>query len=294
MKPRVAVLQFPGVNCEAESERALAGAGMAAERIPWAAPVTALESFDAYLLPGGFSYQDRVRAGAIAARHAFLDVVRRRAERGTPVLGLCNGAQVLVEAGLVPGVSVPSSETSLGAALAPNRMPGRSGYLARWVFLRVQDTACVFTQAYAPGEIVPLPMAHGEGRFEVHPHAAWSSLESARHVPFRYDAGREASQGGEMPRDSSAPRTPFPANPNGSSGDAAAVMNARGNVLALMPHPERAQALAQVPLDLPGPWGERRRRVLREGEPLWSAGPGAGIFLSLAYALGVREAAVAR
>src|SRR5215468_8361956 len=86
MKRRVAVLQFPGVNCEAESERALAGAGLAAERIPWAAPVSALESFDAYLLPGGFSYQDRVRAGAIAARHAFLDVVRRRAERGTPVL----------------------------------------------------------------------------------------------------------------------------------------------------------------------------------------------------------------
>jgi phosphoribosylformylglycinamidine synthase len=288
MKPTIAVLQFPGVNCEAESERALESAGIMAERVPWRAPVSALEKFDGFLLPGGFSYQDRVRAGAIAARHAFLDIVRERAERGLPVLGLCNGAQVLVEAGLVPGASV------LGAALAPNRMPGRSGYLARWVTLRVEDSSCVFTQAYAPGEIVPLPMAHGEGRFVVHPESDWSKLEKARRVPFRYDAGEGSSEGHEVSRESSMPRTPFPANPNGSSGDAAAVTNGRGNVLALMPHPERAQSLAQVPLDLPGPWGERRRRARTEGESLWSAGPGAGIFLSLAYALGVRETAAAR
>lgn len=287
MKPRVAVLQFPGVNCEAESERALEAAGLSAERVAWRAPVSTLEKFAGFLLPGGFSYQDRVRAGAIAARHAFLDVVRERAERGVPVLGLCNGAQVLVEAGLVPGTN------ALGAALAPNRMPGRSGYLARWVFLRVEDVPCVFTQAYAPGEIVPLPMAHGEGRFLVHPDSDWAALERARQVPFRYDAGEATPEGGEA-RESSAPRTPFPANPNGSSGDAAAVTNRRGNVLALMPHPERAQSLAQVPLDLPGPWGERRRRARAEGESLWSAGPGAGIFLSLAYALGVRETAGAR
>ena len=288
MKPRVAVLQFPGVNCEAESERALEAAGLTAERVPWGAPAEALEKFDGFLLPGGFSYQDRVRAGAIAARHAFLEVVRSRAERGVPVLGLCNGAQVLVEAGLVPG------SNGLGAALAPNRMPGRSGYLARWVFLRVEDSPCVFTQAYAPGEIVPLPMAHGEGRFVVHPDSNWSDLEKARQVPFRYDAGEGSSQEKGIERGPSAPRTPFPANPNGSFGDAAAVTNPRGNVLALMPHPERAQWLAQVPLDLAGPWGERRRRARAEGESLWSAGPGAGIFLSLAYALGVRETAAAR
>ncbi|HEV8480497.1 MAG TPA: phosphoribosylformylglycinamidine synthase I [Candidatus Eisenbacteria bacterium] len=291
MKPRVAVLQFPGVNCEAESERALSSAGLAPERVPWTAPAAALEKFDAFLLPGGFSYQDRVRAGAIAARHAFVDTVRERAARGVPVLGLCNGAQVLVEAGLVPATRAGEN---LGAALAPNRMPGRSGYLARWVFLRVEESPCVFTQAYAPGEIVPLPMAHGEGRFVVHPSQDWSEIESTRRVPFRYDAGAEASQANQGHDRTSEPRMPFPSNPNASFGDAAGVMNARGNVLALMPHPERAQSLAQVPLDLAGAWGERRRRARLAGESLWSAGPGAGIFLSLAYALGVREAAVAR
>jgi len=291
MKPRVAVLQFPGVNCEAESERALTTAGLDAERVPWTAPVSALEKFDAFLLPGGFSYQDRVRAGAIAARHAFVDTVRERAARGVPVLGLCNGAQVLVEAGLVPQTRAGEG---LGAALAPNRMPGRSGYLARWVFLRVEESPCVFTQAYAPGEIVPLPVAHGEGRFVVHPSEGWSEIENTRAVPFRYDGGAEASQGSQGRDRTSEPRIPFPSNPNASFGDAAGVSNTRGNVLALMPHPERAQSLAQVPLDLPGAWGERRRRARADGESLWSAGPGAGIFLSLAYALGVRETAVAR
>jgi len=288
MTPRIAVLQFPGVNCEAETERALAGAGLAPERVPWTAPAASLEAFDAYVLPGGFSYQDRVRAGAVAARHAFLDVLRGRAARGVPVLGICNGAQVLVESGLVPG----TSSVALGAGLAHNRMPDRSGYLARWVSCRVEDGPCVFTQAYAPGEIVPLPMAHGEGRFVIEPASAWEEVERARGVPFRYHADEGTPS--VAARAGAAPRVPFPANPNGSFGDAAALTNARGNVMALMPHPERAQSLAQVPLDWPGPWGERRRRARESAAELWSAGPGAGVFLSLAYALGVREVAGAR
>src|SRR6185295_6765866 len=141
----------------------------------------------------------RVRAGAVAARHAFLDVLRVRAATGTPVLGICNGAQVLVEAGLVPGV------TGVGAALAHNRMPDRSGYLARWVSCRVEDGDCVFTQAYAPGEIVPLPMAHGEGRFVTWPVSQWDSAERARSAPFRYHAG----EGSPAPA-GAEPRVPFP------------------------------------------------------------------------------------
>ena len=295
MTPRVAVLQFPGVNCEAETERALVSAGLAAERVPWSAPASALDPFAAYVLPGGFSYQDRVRAGAVAARHAFVDALAARATQGAPVLGICNGAQVLVEAGLVPGGARGEGQSafSLGAALAPNRMPDRAGYYAHWVWCRVEETACVFTQAYAPGEIVPLPMAHGEGRFVTHPPRLWEEVERTRRVPFRYHA-REELPGATRPTGDAArwqPRVPFPDNPNGSFGDAAALSNARGNVLALMPHPERAQSLAQVPLDLPGPWGEKRRRARESAADLWGAGPGAGLFLSLAFALGVREVA---
>jgi len=276
MSARVAVVQFPGVNCEAESARALRAAGLAAQIVPWTAGADVFAAFDAYLLPGGFSYQDRVRAGAVAARHELLEVVRRRADAGAPVLGICNGAQVLVEAGLVPGGGAPAP----GAALAPNRMPDRTGYLARWVWCEVQPGRSLFTQAYAPGEIVPLPVAHAEGRFTTAADGDWEPFETAAQVPLRYAPGPAR---GAPP----APGDHYPWNPNGSRGDAAALGNARGNVLALMPHPERAQDLLQVPLDLPGEWGERRRRVPGGGLAAWSLGPGAGFFLSRAAALGV-------
>lgn len=274
MSARVAVVQFAGVNCESETARALTAVGLVPDVVRWTADPGTLRAYDAYVLPGGFSYQDRVRAGAVGARHRFLETIAERAARGLPVLGICNGAQILVEAGLVPG---NSEKSRLALALAPNRMPGRTGYLARWIWCKVENTSSVFTQAYAPGERVPLPMAHGEGRFTTHDESQWEEIERAGLVPLRYVSPLE-----------SAGSTPFPWNPNGSLGNAAAVGNRRGNVLALMPHPERAQALAQVPLDLPGPWGERRRRV-RAGEASpWSTGPGAGFFLSLASALGVR------
>jgi phosphoribosylformylglycinamidine synthase len=290
---RVAVVRFAGVNCEEESARAVRAAGLAAEIVPWTSPAAALSAFDAYLLPGGFSYQDRVRAGAVAARHELVEVIRSRAAAGAPVLGICNGAQVLVEAGLVPGEESTTGEervageeatpARLGAALAPNRMPGRSGYLARWVGCRVTASRSLFTQAYAPGEVVPLPMAHAEGRFTTRDEAAWERIEKSGAVVMRYAALEKAGATSSAQGDGAG----HSANPNGSLGDAAAVGNAAGNVLALMPHPERAQSLLQVPLDLAGPWGERRRRVSAGQLEGWSAGPGAGIFVSLAGALGV-------
>jgi phosphoribosylformylglycinamidine synthase len=235
MSARVAVLQLPGVNCEAESVRALERAGMTGEVFPWRRPATELRDYHAYVVPGGFSYQDRVRAGALASKDPLLEVLGEEAERGKPVLGICNGAQVLVETGLVP------NGRGVELALARNRMPGRSGYYTRWVWVRVEASPCVFTRALEPGTLLPLPMAHGEGRFVGAP-GRMESLARGGQTPLRY-----ATPGGEVASE-------FPDNPNGAEAAAAAVCNARGNVLAIMPHPERAQHRGQVSRAVSGRW----------------------------------------
>ncbi|HEX5633203.1 MAG TPA: phosphoribosylformylglycinamidine synthase subunit PurQ, partial [Gemmatimonadales bacterium] len=148
---RVAVVQLPGVNCESETLRALARVGLPAETFRWTRPADELRAYDAYVLPGGFSYQDRVRAGALAAKDPLLETLAARADQGAPVLGICNGAQVLVEAGLVPGGG------HVEVALAGNRMPDRVGYYTRWVWCRLEESACLFTRGLAPGTLLPLP-----------------------------------------------------------------------------------------------------------------------------------------
>ncbi len=197
MSAMVAVLQFPGVNCENESMRALARVGLTAEVFWWTRPATELRDFAAYVLPGGFSYQDRVRAGALAAKDPMLEVLAEESERGKPVLGICNGAQVLVEAGLVP------DRERIELALARNRMAGRSGYYARWVYTRIEPSECVFTRTLAPGTVVPMPIAHAEGRFTSADRGRMERLIADGQAPFRY-----VSATGETARS-------FPDNPNG-------------------------------------------------------------------------------
>jgi phosphoribosylformylglycinamidine synthase len=264
---RVAIVQFPGVNCEAESARALARVGLAPEVFRWTRPATELRDFEAYLVPGGFSYQDRVRAGALAAKDPLLDVLADAAERGKPVLGICNGAQVLVEAGLVPGGG------GVELALARNRMPDRAGYHARWVHVRIEPSPCVFTRALPKGTLLPLPMAHGEGRFTSSEPGRIAALVKAGQTPLRY-----ARADGTLARG-------FPYNPNGADADVAAVCNPRGNVLAIMPHPERAQDLGAMSRSIDGGWGARRDRALDgvagPDEGPFDAGPGLALFEGL-------------
>ena len=262
MTARVAVVRFPGVNCETESVRALERVGLAAEVFDWTRPAAALAGYDAYLVPGGFSYQDRVRAGALAAKDPLMAALAAESSRGKPVLGICNGAQVLVEAGLVPdsgGVEV---------ALAHNRMADRVGYYARWVYVRVESSPCVFTHAMSPGTVLPLPIAHGEGRFTSAVPGRLETLAAAGQVPLRYAtlAGAIAER--------------FPDDPNGSEAAAAAVCNAAGNVLAIMPHPERAQELGGIARTVAGPWGHRREEALERGDAA-AAGPGQLLFEGL-------------
>jgi phosphoribosylformylglycinamidine synthase len=267
--PRVAVIQTPGVNCEAETVRALERAGLEAELFRWTRPAGELADFAAYVLPGGFSYQDRVRAGALAAKHPLVESLAERADAGAPVLGICNGAQVLVEAGLVPDGG------KVEVALARNRMPDRVGYYTRWVWCRVEDTACVFTRGLSPGTLLPLPVAHGEGRFTSAKRGRIAALVEAGLAPLRY-----ATLAGEAAEE-------FPANPNGAESAVAGLCNRRGNVLALMPHPERALDLGQVSRAIGGEWGRRRDRAAAAGDDSgFGDGPGLALFRGLAIHLG--------
>ena len=261
---RVAIVQFPGVNCEAETARALERAGLRAEVFRWTRRAAELAAFDAYVLPGGFAYQDRVRAGVLAAKDPLVGVLAERAAAGTPVLGICNGAQVLVEAGLVPGGG------RVEVALARNRMPARDGYYTRWVTCRVESSACIFTRHLEPGTLLPLPVAHGEGRFVSGRRGALAKLIGAGQVPLRYA------------RADGSPAEDFPDNPNGAEMAAAAMCNALGNVLAMMPHPERVLDVGAIARSVGGEWGRRQREALaRGGDVALEDSPGMGLFEGL-------------
>lgn len=259
---RVAIVQFPGVNCESETVRALERVGLNAEVFRWTRPAAELAAFDAYVLPGGFAYQDRVRAGVLAAKDPLVGVLAERAADGRPVLGICNGAQVLVEAGLVPG------DGGVTLALARNRMPDRTGYLARWVYTRAEASPCVFTRTLAPGDLLPLPMAHGEGRFTSRDPERMAALLHAGQIPLRY-----AHADGALAES-------FPANPNGAEQSAAAVCDARGTVLAVMPHPERAADLGAMSPAIAGAWADARSAALATGA-IDAPGPGLALFAGL-------------
>lgn len=261
MSRAIAILELPGTNCERESARAVELAGGVAAIVRWNEPPGKLADYGGYLLPGGFSFQDRIRAGAVAARLPLLDFVARRAREGAPVLGICNGAQVLVEAGLVPGRHAGRSEV----VLAPNRMPGRDGYFTRWVLLGPGPAAgrCLFTRDLGTTPFA-VPMAHGEGRFWTRDAGVAEHLASDVALTYRGPDG--------------AVTDAFPWNPNGSLHAAAGITNAEGNVLALMPHPERAVLRAQVPPFLGG-------TVTANPE---DPGPGLAIFRALVKAVNER------
>jgi phosphoribosylformylglycinamidine synthase len=215
---RVAVLVYPGTNSEEETLRALVAAGAQAEIVHYSRGKAALADFGAYVLPGGFAYEDRVRAGAVAAHDALTDAVIDGAQAGKLVLGICNGAQVLLETGLVPGTGPVRRPT---AAFTPNLPGGR--YQCKRVYVRAAiDDARMPILAGLPREPMPVWISHGEGRLQAG-GAELEALERDGHVAFVYCDAR-----GERI-----------AAPNGSQLDAAALVDRTGRVLAIMPHPER-------------------------------------------------------
>jgi phosphoribosylformylglycinamidine synthase len=207
-----AVIRFPGSNCDADALHVARDVVAGSRgRFVWHKEHELPPDVDAVIVPGGFTYGDYLRAGAMAARSNVMGAVKRFAERGGPVLGICNGFQILCEAGLLDG------------ALARN---ASLRFECRDVFLRVEGKPTPFTARIPAGRILRVPIAHAEGRF-LHPEV--EALEAEGRVVFRYvdEAGAAAGEG-------------QPANPNGSVRGIAGIANRRGNVVGLMPHPERA------------------------------------------------------
>jgi phosphoribosylformylglycinamidine synthase subunit PurQ / glutaminase len=253
-RPRILVLRAAGINCDEETAEAVELAGGAAARVhinQLAGDERSLLEYAGLIIPGGFSYGDHLGAGkllAIDLIHRLQDQLRRFVEDGRPVLGICNGFQVLVKSGLLPGDSgagegVPSQSVTLTA----NQ---QGHYECRWVRLAVDPgTPCIFTRGIAAP--FALPVGHGEGRL-LAPREVLDQVEARKGVVLRYvdEQGR--------------PTDRYPANPNGSHGAIAGMCNPSGTVFGLMPHPDRA-FLPQLHPD----WIRNRSRPEGDGLPIF-------------------------
>jgi phosphoribosylformylglycinamidine synthase subunit PurQ / glutaminase len=206
---KVGIVRFPGSNCDADAWHAVVDHLHLEATFLWHKSAS-LEACDVIILPGGFSYGDYLRPGAIARFSPVMSAVVAHAERGGPVLGICNGFQIACEAGLLPGALLRNASQR---------------FVCDTVHLYVERTNSIFTHRYTPGQIVRIPVAHGDGRYTADADTL-QRLEDQGQVVFRYvDAHGDASAA---------------ANPNGALNHIAGIINAHGNVLGMMPHPERA------------------------------------------------------
>ena len=203
---RVGVIRFPGSNCEEETLRAARRVGAEAVEI-WHRD-TDLKGADVLILPGGFSYGDYLRCGAIARFSPVLASVKRHAAGGGAVIGICNGFQILCEAGLLPGALMRNQDLH---------------YVSRPVDVRIERTNTVVTRAFRRGDVIRIPVGHGDGRY-VAPAGLLAELEAEGRVVLRYVDGIALDA---------------PGNPNGAMHDIAAICNPAGTVVGMMPHPER-------------------------------------------------------
>jgi phosphoribosylformylglycinamidine synthase len=205
---KAAVITFPGSNCDYDLYKAVQQVGGEPEFV-WHRE-RGLDGFDVVMLPGGFSYGDYLRAGAIARFSPVMADVVDFASKGGPVLGICNGFQVLCESGLLPGALIRNENLR---------------FLSHDVLIRVERSGTLFTRDLAEGSVLRVPIAHAEGNYRADPETV-ARLEDEGRVLFRYvDRDGEATPAG---------------NPNGSTNNIAGILNDAGNVMGMMPHPERA------------------------------------------------------
>ncbi|OPA14880.1 phosphoribosylformylglycinamidine synthase subunit PurQ [Bacillus cereus] len=197
---KFAVIVFPGSNCDVDMFHAIKDE--LGEEVDYVWHDTEnLDEYDAILLPGGFSYGDYLRCGAISRFANAMKAVQKAAEQGKPILGVCNGFQILVESGLLPGALMRNENLK---------------FMCRTVQLRVENNETMFTSQYEKNEEINIPIAHGEGNYYCDEETL-KQLEENNQIAFRYVE-----------------------NPNGSVSDIAGIVNKKGNVLGMMPHPERA------------------------------------------------------
>ncbi|MEK5078330.1 phosphoribosylformylglycinamidine synthase subunit PurQ [Solibacillus sp. FSL W7-1436] len=198
---KFAVLVFPGSNCDIDMFHAIKDELGEEVEYVWHT-ATSLDGFDGALVPGGFSYGDYLRCGAMANQSNIMSALKEFAAQGKPVLGVCNGFQILTEAGLLPGALIRNKNLK---------------FMCRTVQLKVENNNTLFTNGYEEGEVINIPIAHGEGNYYCDDETL-ASLQANNQIVFTYE--------GE--------------NPNGSLADIAGIINKEGNVLGMMPHPERA------------------------------------------------------
>ena len=206
---RFAIVRFPGTWSDRDCHHVLVNVLGQEADVVWHRE-TDLSGYDAVILPGGFSYGDYLRVGAIARFSPVMEEVVRVANTGRPVIGICNGFQILCESGLLPGALIRNDSLK---------------FRCEWVNLRAESRNSPWTASIPTGDVLNVPISHGDGNYFAD-QATLDELESNNRVAFRY-----CDAGGEVKAD---------ANPNGSARNIAGILNAEGNVLGMMPHPERA------------------------------------------------------
>lgn len=226
-RPKIAVIQFPGSNTELETVAAIKRNGMVPMSHLWNEPASNLRSCDGYIVVGGFSYEDRSRSGIIASLDPIMDTLKKEAVRGKPVLGICNGAQILVESGMVPGNNNFDTIISLSEN---KRVKGGwvvgTGYYNTWCYMKTNKQSNSAFINEKDGGLLNVPLAHAEGRFMIGARLN-ETIKKENLAAYYY-----CNESGDVVND-------FPINPNGSINNIAALGNMAGNVLAIMPHPER-------------------------------------------------------
>jgi len=205
---KIGVTVFPGSNCDRDVHEIFKT--KLKSNINYIKDKDKVKNFDAIIIPGGFTYGDRLRAGAIAAHSPLMDEIKEMAYDGLPILGICNGFQILVEAGLLPGALIPNKSLK---------------FICRWINVTVINNKTPFTNLYKQNQKISIPIAHGEGKYFVDKQS-YTDIKNNNQITMKYDEG---------------------SNPNGSLDGIAAICNAKGNIMGMMPHPERASDTDLVP-----------------------------------------------